>query len=72
MLVDFCCLKFSVFCFWFFLSNNNIGAKNVVPRTVHTIETKLEKITKVESGQKMSDVATRQYGFCLLYTSRCV
>jgi transposase-like protein len=35
--------------------------KSGVSRTVFTIETKQEIIAKVESGQKMSDIA-RQYG----------
>jgi transposase-like protein len=38
-----------------------VPKKSGVSRTVLTIETKQEIITKVESGQKMSDIA-RQYG----------
>jgi len=44
------------------LKTDNMGPKKRgVSRTVLTIETKQEIIAKVESGQKMSDIA-RQYG----------
>jgi transposase-like protein len=44
------------------LITDNMGPKKSgVSRTVLTIETKQEILAKVESGQKMSDIA-RQYG----------